>query len=35
MHIWSTRMEGSVFFLGLVLFFLEVRAQNAEQRRYY
>ena len=35
MHIWSTRMEGSVFFLGLALLFLEVRAQGTEQRRYY
>lgn len=35
MHVWSTRMEGSVFFFGLALFFLEVRAQNANQRRYY
>jgi hypothetical protein len=35
MHIWSTRMESTVFFLGLALLFLEVRAQNANQRRYY
>jgi hypothetical protein len=35
MHVWSTRMESTVFFLGLALFFLEVRAQTAEQRRYY
>ncbi len=35
LHIWSTRMEGSVFVFGLVLFFLEVRAQAANPRRYY
>jgi hypothetical protein len=35
MHVWSTRMESSVFVLGLVLFFLEVRAQTANQRRTY
>ena len=36
LHIWSTRMEGSVFVLGLVLLYLEVRAQAAaNQRRYY
>lgn len=35
LHVWSTRMESSVFFLGLVLFFLEVRAQTANQRRTY
>jgi hypothetical protein len=35
MHVWSTRMEGSVFILGLALLFLEVRAQTANQRRYY
>ncbi len=35
LHIWSTRMESSVFVLGLVLFFLEVRAQTSNQRRTY
>ena len=35
MHVWSTRLEGSVFFLGLGLFFLEVGAQTGNQRRTY
>lgn len=35
LHIWSTRMESSVFILGIVLFFLEVGAQTSNQRRTY
>ncbi len=35
LHIWSTRMESSVFILGLFLFFLEVRAQAENSRRSY
>ncbi len=35
LHVWSTRMEGSVFIFGLLLFYLEVRAQTANQRRTY
>jgi Domain of unknown function (DUF4149) len=34
MHIWSTRMEGSVFFLGLALLYLVVREQETSPRRY-
>ena len=35
LHVWSTRLEGSVFFCGLLLFFLVVREQNSDERRYY
>ncbi len=35
LHVWSTRMESSVFILGLFLFFFVVRAQTANQRRTY
>jgi hypothetical protein len=36
LHAWSTRMEGSVFFCGLVLLFLVVRDQGLQrERRYY
>jgi len=31
MHEWSTKLEGSVFFLGLGLLFLEVRAQGRRE----
>ena len=34
MHVWSTRMEGSVFFLGLALLYLVVREQETSPRRY-
>jgi hypothetical protein len=35
LHVWSTRLEGSVFFCGLLLFFLVVREQDSDERRYY
>jgi hypothetical protein len=35
MHHWSERMEGSVFFFGVVLLYLVVREQATDQRRYY
>jgi hypothetical protein len=35
LHVWSTRLEGSVFFCGLLLFFLVVREQDSSERRYY
>jgi hypothetical protein len=36
LHIWSTRLEGSVFVCGVVLLFLVVREQDmARERRYY
>jgi hypothetical protein len=34
MHVWSTRMEGSVFVCGLVLMYLVVRDQSAREYRY-
>lgn len=34
MHEWSTRLEGSVFFLGLGLLYLVVREQETSPRRY-
>ena len=34
MHVWSERMEGTVFFGGLVLLYLVVREQNLRDRRY-
>jgi len=34
LHVWSERMEGSVFFCGLVLMFLVVRDQGMSERRY-
>jgi hypothetical protein len=34
MHVWSTRMEGSVFFLGVALLYLVVREQETSPRRY-
>jgi hypothetical protein len=34
LHVWSTRMEGSVLLLGLALLFLEVRAKEKSDSRY-
>ena len=34
MHIWSERMEGAVFFLGVALLYLVVREQETSPRRY-
>jgi hypothetical protein len=34
MHVRSTRLEGSVFFLGLALLYLVVREQETSPRRY-
>jgi len=34
LHVWSTRMEGTVFFCGLALLFLVVREQATSERRY-
>lgn len=34
MHEWSTRLEGSVFILGLGLLYLVVREQETSPRRY-
>jgi Domain of unknown function (DUF4149) len=34
MHVWSTRLEGSVFFLGLALLYLVIREQETSPRRY-
>jgi hypothetical protein len=34
LHVWSTRLEESVFVVGLVLMFLEVRALSNSERRY-
>jgi hypothetical protein len=34
MHVWSTRGEGSVFFLGVALLYLVVREQETSPRRY-
>jgi Domain of unknown function (DUF4149) len=35
LHVWSTRLEGSVFFCGLALLFLVAREQTESQRGYY
>lgn len=35
LHIWSTRLEGSVFFCGLALLFFMEREQAVNERRYY
>lgn len=35
LHVWSERLEGSVFFCGLVLLYLLVREQDSSDRRYY
>jgi len=34
LHEWSTKLEGSVFLLGLGLLYLEVRAGEGRERRY-
>jgi hypothetical protein len=34
LHVWSTRLEGSVFFLGIGLLYLVVREQETSPRRY-
>ncbi len=34
LHVWSTRLEGSVFLCGLVLFYFVVREQSSQERRY-
>jgi uncharacterized protein DUF4149 len=34
MHIWSSRLEGSVLVLGLVLFYMTVRSEELSLRRY-
>lgn len=36
LHVWSTRLEGTVLFCGVVLLFLVVREQDVQrERRYY
>jgi len=35
LHVWSERLEGSVFFCGIVLLYLVVREQESSERRYY
>ncbi len=35
LHVWSVRLEGSVFFCGLALLYLVVREQASNERRYY
>jgi hypothetical protein len=35
LHVWSERLEGSVFFCGLILLYLVVREQDSNDRRYY
>jgi hypothetical protein len=35
LHAWSERLEGSVFFCGLVLLYLVVREADSRERRYY
>jgi hypothetical protein len=35
LHVWSRRLEESVFFCGLALLFLVVRDQAMRERRYY
>jgi hypothetical protein len=34
LHVWSERMEETVFFGGLVLLYMVVREQNLRDRRY-
>ncbi len=34
MHVWSERLEGAVFFLGVALLYLVVREQETSPRRY-
>lgn len=34
MHVWSSRLEGSVLFLGLGLFYAVVREQEGRPRHY-
>lgn len=34
LHVWSERMEETVFFGGLVLLYMVVREQNLRERRY-
>jgi len=34
MHVWSSRLEGSVFVLGVVLLYLVVRGDQVSPRRY-
>jgi hypothetical protein len=34
LHEWSTKLEGSVFFLGVALLYLEVRDRESRMRRY-
>jgi uncharacterized protein DUF4149 len=34
MHVWSSRLEGTVLVLGLVLFYLVVRSDGTLVRRY-
>ena len=34
MHVWSERMEGTVFILGVALLYLIVREQETSPRRY-
>ena len=35
LHVWSERLEGSVFLCGLALLYLVVREQGSNERRYY
>ena len=35
LHVWSERLEGSVFFCGVALLYLVVREQDSRERRYY
>ena len=35
LHVWSERLEGSVFLCGVVLLYLVVREQDSRERRYY
>lgn len=35
LHVWSERLEGTVFFCGVVLLYLVVREQETSERRYY
>jgi hypothetical protein len=34
LHVWSTRMEGSVLLVGLALMYLVVRTEAERERRY-
>jgi len=34
LHIWSTRLEGSVFVVGFVLMYFVVKEQSQRDRRY-